>query len=100
MPDDHISQPAPGSLLVDMIGSKVVIDLRSTYVALGTLIGADELFLALKNADLHDLRDTDTTRELYVVDSKTTGIKRNRKRLLVLRSDMVAIARLDDVVDE
>ena len=56
--------------------------------------------MVLKNADLHDLRDTDTTRENYIVESKTTGIKRNRKRVLVLRSDMVAIARLDDVVDE
>jgi small nuclear ribonucleoprotein (snRNP)-like protein len=100
MPDEPISQPEPGSLLAEMIGGKVVIDLRSTFVALGTLIGADELFLALKNADLHDLRDTDTTREIYVVESKLTGIKRNRKRVLVLRSDMVAIARLEDVVDE
>ena len=100
MPDESISQPPHGSLLVDMIGAKVVIDLRSPYVALGTLIGADELFLALKSADLHDLRDTDTNRENYIVESKTTGVKRNRKRLLVLRSDMVAIAKLDDVVDE
>ena len=100
MSDDLMSQPAPGSLLADMIGGKVVIDLRSTYVALGTLIGADEQFLALKNADLHDLRDTDTTRENYIAESKATGIKRNRKRLLVLRSDMVAVAKLDDVVDE
>jgi small nuclear ribonucleoprotein (snRNP)-like protein len=100
MADDPISQPAPGSLLVDLIGQRVVIDLRSTYVALGTLIGADELFVALKNADLHDLRDTDTTRENYIAESKATGIKRNRKRVLVLRSDMVAVARLEDFVDE
>ncbi|HEX4591444.1 MAG TPA: hypothetical protein VH120_16025 [Gemmataceae bacterium] len=90
----------PRSLLDDMIGGKVVIDLRSTYVALGTLVGADEHFLELKNADLHDLRDTDTTRENYIAESKATGIKRNRKRVLVLRSDMVAVARLEDFVDE
>ena len=100
MAEEPISQPAPGSLLAELIGGKVVIDLRSTYVALGTLIGADELFVVLKNADLHDLRDTDTTRENYIVESKATGIKRNRKRVLVMRSDMVAITRLDDIVDE
>ena len=77
-----------------------MIDLRSTFVALGTLVGADDHFLELKNADLHDLRDTDTTRENYIAESKATGIKRNRKRVLVLRSDMVAVARLDDFVDE
>ncbi|HEX4592565.1 MAG TPA: hypothetical protein VH120_21760 [Gemmataceae bacterium] len=90
----------PGSLLDDLMSGKVVIDLRSTYVALGTLVGADEQFLELKNADLHDLRDTDTTRENYIAESKATGIKRNRKRVLVLRSDMVAVARLEDFVDE
>jgi hypothetical protein len=60
----------------------------------------DELYLELKNADLHDLRDTDTTRENYVAASRATGVKRNRKRVLLVRSDIVAISRLEDVVDE
>ena len=38
-------------------------------------------YLELRNADLHDLRDTDTTRENYVAASAATGIKRNRKKL-------------------
>jgi hypothetical protein len=87
-------------MIDELIGEKVVIDLRSQYVALGTLQRADELYLELKNADMHDLRDTDTTREQYVVDSKITGIKRNRKRVLVIRHEVVSIAKLDDVVDE
>jgi small nuclear ribonucleoprotein (snRNP)-like protein len=87
-------------MLDEMIGQRVVVDLRSEYVCLGTLQRFDELFLELRNADLHDLRDTDTTRERYVVDSKSTGIKRNRRRLLLLRREMVAIALLEDVVDD
>jgi hypothetical protein len=83
-----------------MIGEKVVIDLRSEFVCLGTLLRVDEQFVELKNADLHDLRDTDTSRELYVAESQKTGVKRNRRRVLVLLSEMVAVARLDDVVDE
>ncbi len=82
------------------MGQKVVVDLRSTFVCLGTLQRWDELCLELKNADLHDLRDTQTTRENYVAASLTTGIKRNRKRVLLCRSDVVAISRLEDVVDE
>jgi hypothetical protein len=84
----------------EFLGQKVVIDLRSTFVCLGTFQRADEHYLEVRNADLHDLRDTDTTRENYVAASKATGIKRNRKRVLVVRNDVVAIARLDDVVDE
>jgi small nuclear ribonucleoprotein (snRNP)-like protein len=87
-------------MLEEMLGQRVVVDLRSQYVCLGTLQRVDELFLELRNADLHDLRDTDTTREQYVVDSKVTGIKRNRRRLLLVRAEMVAIALLDDVADD
>ncbi len=87
-------------MLEEFIGQEIVIDLRSEYVCLGTLISIQELYLELKNVDLHDLRDTDTTREQYVMESRETGIKRNRKRLLVVRNDVVAISRLADVVCE
>jgi hypothetical protein len=87
-------------MLDDLIGQRVVIDLRSEFVCLGTLSRADEHFLDLRNADLHDLRDTDTTRENYVAASAATGIKRNRRRLLLVRAEIVAISRLEDVVDE
>jgi small nuclear ribonucleoprotein (snRNP)-like protein len=86
-------------MLNEFIGEKVVIDLRSEFVCLGTLSQIDEHFLELKNADLHDLRDTDTSRENYVAANVKTGIKRNRKRVMILRSDVVAVARLDEVVD-
>jgi hypothetical protein len=87
-------------MLDEFIGQKVVIDLRSTFVCLGTLVRVDDLYLDLKNADVHDMRDTDTSRENYIAASKATGIKRNRKRALVVRNEMVAISRIEDVVDE
>ena len=87
-------------MLQEYVNEKVVIDLRSQYVCMGTLLRFDEHFLELKNADLHDLRDTDTTRENYVNSSVSTGVKRNRKRVLIFRTDVVAIARLDDIVDD
>ncbi len=86
-------------MLQDFINARVVIDLRSPFVCLGTLLRFDEQFLELKNADLHDLRDTDTSRENYVAASKATGVKRNRKRVMIFRSDVVAVAKLEDVVD-
>jgi hypothetical protein len=87
-------------MLEEILGQVVVVDLRSPYVCLGTLKRVDADFLELQNADLHDLRDTDTSREKYVADSHATGIKRNRKKLWLLRSEVVAVARLVDVVEE
>jgi hypothetical protein len=86
-------------MLEELIGAKVVIDLRSTYVCLGTLKKVEPDYLELRNADLHDLRDTETTRENYIAATITTGIKRNRKKLWVMRAEIVAIARLADVVE-
>jgi hypothetical protein len=83
----------------ELIGEIVVIDLRSTFVCLGKLTKVTPDYLELKYADLHDLRDTDTSRENYVAASAATGIKRNRKKLLLMRAEIVAIARLKDVVE-
>jgi hypothetical protein len=84
----------------ELVGETVVIDLRSTFVCIGKLMKVTPDFLELRNADLHDLRDTETTRENYIADSAATGIKRNRKKLFLMRSDMVAIARLEDVAHD
>jgi len=86
-------------MLDELLGEKVVIDLKSPFVCLGTLIRVEDHFLELKGADLHDLRDTETTRENYVAASVRTGIKRNRKKVVLFRADVVAISRLGDVSD-
>jgi small nuclear ribonucleoprotein (snRNP)-like protein len=87
-------------MLDEFLNQKVVVDLSSTFVAMGKLTRYDDHFLELKAADLHDLRDTETSRENYIAASVSTGIKRNRKRVLIRRDQMVAISLLDEVVDE
>ncbi|GIW86284.1 MAG: hypothetical protein KatS3mg108_0608 [Isosphaeraceae bacterium] len=77
-----------------------MLDLRSRFVCLGTLTAADDQFLELRDADLHDLRDSSATRETYVFDSRRLGIRRNRKRVLVARDELVGIAAFDDVVSD
>jgi hypothetical protein len=91
---------AEKAMLEELIGQKLVIDMRSTFVCLGTLERIDEHYLEMRNADLHDLRDTQSTRENYVAAALSTGVKRNRKRVLLNRADLVAISRQDEVVDE
>ncbi len=84
-------------MLEEFVNGKVVVDLRSPYVCIGTLVRIDADWLELRNVDLHDFRDTDTSRENYVAASHATGIKRNRKRVLVARADVVAVTRFDDI---
>jgi small nuclear ribonucleoprotein (snRNP)-like protein len=87
------------NLLAGLMGQVVVVDLKSSYVCLGTLVSCDELFLELKDADLHDFRDSSATREVYVYDSARLGIHRNRARVLIRLDDVIALTRFADVAE-
>ena len=92
-------EASPSPKLDLLLGTVIVADLASTYVCIGTLAGVDDHFLELTDADLHDFRDSRASRETYVYDSLRVGIRRNRKRVLVSRADVIAVARLEDVIE-
>jgi len=83
----------------ELVGRVVVLDVASPYVFVGTLAGHGPGGVTLENADVHDLRDTNATRELYLLESKQHGVRANRKRVFVRRDEIVSISLLDDVVD-
>ena len=78
-------------------GEIIVLDLASPYVILGRLAGEDERYFILEEADVHDLRDSSTTREQYVLDSRQHGIGVNRKRVFVSKDNVVSLSALSDV---
>jgi hypothetical protein len=92
---DHELSPS----MAELIGQVVVLDLKSSYVCLGTLVALDGLFFAVEDADLHDFRDSTATREVYVYDSARLGIRRNRARVLVRRDEVVAVTRFADIAE-
>jgi len=81
-----------------LLGEQVVLDVTSPYVYLGRLEEVVPGFLILVEADVHDLRDTATTRERYVRERGELGIHANRRRVWVRMDEVVGISRLDDVV--
>jgi len=81
------------------VDQEVVLDLSSPYVILGTLCAHDDHYLVLENVDLHDLRDSNTTREIYVRTAKQFGINPNRKRIYVQRREVVSLSVLADVLE-
>lgn len=82
----------------DLMGRSVVIDTSSPYVYLGRLVDRQGDFLVLQDVDAHDLRDTQTTREKYVLDARQLGITPNRHWTWVSMREVVAISRLEDVL--
>ncbi len=94
IPADAFGSPAAARLK----GRAVVLDLHSKYVVLGTLAGEDHRYLILKDADVHDLRDSTTTRDAYVLDARRHGIQSNRGRVLVRHEEIVSLSALEDVL--
>ena len=88
-----------GSLFGEYVGREVVLDVSSPFVYVGTLSGCDQHCLFLEDADVHDLRDTGTTRELYVLEAKRHGVNRNRKRVEVRIAEIVSVSALEDVIE-
>jgi hypothetical protein len=82
-----------------LLGQAVVIDLTGPFVILGKLRGVEGPYYVVEEADLHDLRDTTTTRDIYVLDAKRHGVNSNRKRVFVRCEGVVGISRLADVID-
>ena len=94
--------PDPGespSLIETLRDQQVVVDLKAPYVCIGTLRGVEGEYLELTDADLHDFRDGSATREFYSYDAARVGIRRNRKRVFIRRDEVVAVARLADLVE-
>ena len=84
--------------LGDYIGQLVVVDIDQSYLVIGRLVGAASTHLSLAEADLHDHQEANCSKEVYLLESRTLGVRANRARVDIPRHRMLAISRLEDVV--
>ena len=87
------------SSVEEFIGKHVVVDVEAPFVYLGRLQAIHDKTLVLKGADVHDLRDSATTREVYVRESRVHGIQPNRKTVYIRLDKVVSISPLEDVIE-
>ena len=81
------------------LGCEVVVDTHAAnLVYLGRLERISKESLCLKSADVHDLAESRTLREVYVMESKKLGIRANRKEVTIRMEEVVSISRLEDIV--
>lgn len=85
--------------LKDLVGREVVLDVEGLNLYAGTLASVDEWFYELTDADVHDGDASNTTRDLYIINVRRYGIKKNRNRVLIRRSRVVSLSLLSDVTD-
>ena len=80
------------------IKKKIVLDTNSAWIYIGLLEKVLENCVVLSDVDIHDSKDTMTSKERYVLDSKKTGIKSNRHKTFVNLDYVVSFSPLDDVI--
>lgn len=83
--------------LAGLIGQVVVVDLDESYLVIGTLTGVDQHHLAFKEADLHDHREANCSKDIYLLETRQLGVRFNRKQVAIPRSRVLAICRLEDI---
>ena len=76
----------------------VVIDVESPVVYIGRLLEANECFVTLADVDIHDLRNSTVSKEVYVMEAAQNGIQPNRRIVKVKQSEVLSISRLSDVI--
>ena len=81
-----------------LIGRDVVIDTDSSFLYIGRLEAADDHFVAVSTVDVHDMRDSRATKEIYVMDATKYGVRANRKAVYVAKERILSVSLLEDVV--
>lgn len=86
--------------LVAMIGDEVVLDTGTPIVYIGKLTDVTDHVFVLDRADMHDCRDGHAQVEHYVTEAKQDGVTANRRKVVVMRSTVISVSRLKDIIAE
>ena len=84
--------------LSPLIGTQVVVDVDGPLVYIGTLEEIHSNTLLLVDADAHDLRETATSTDRYLIQTCQHGIRANRRSVTVMARHVVSISPLDAVI--
>ena len=82
-----------------LIGQTVILDTSSQLLYIGRLKSADGFFFELEEADVHDSQESSTAKEVYLIESKKYGVKKNRKSVHVRAGLVVSLSLLEDVIE-
>ena len=81
-----------------MLNEPVVLDTATPVIYLGTLIQVTDTVLVLDGVDMHDFCVGHAQKEMYLAEASRDGISVNRRNIVVLRSAVISVSRLADVV--
>ena len=79
-------------------GETVVVDTCTTHIYVGTFKEMTDRFLTLTDADVHDVAEGGSTKEMYALETRRHGVQKNRREVLIRNDVIVSLSKLDDVI--
>ena len=86
------------SALSDYVGKDVVVDTSTSFVYIGRLTDDRGTFYVLEDVDIHDRNESQTSKEVYVMEAKRFGVKKSRTRTMVRSDLVVSVSLLEEVI--
>lgn len=81
-----------------MLNAQVVLDTGSPIIYIGTLSEFTDDVFVLADADMHDCREGHANKEVYIAEAHSEGIAINRRSVVVMRSAVISVSRIADIV--
>lgn len=82
-----------------LVGGEVVVDTRGPFLYIGTLDSVNSNSLRLSDVDVHDLRETNTSKDYYLIQSLKSGVRSNRRSVFVLSKEIISISLLSSIIE-
>ena len=82
------------------LNKNVVLDTDSHWLYIGTLKAIEKDCYLVENVDAHDLRETTTSRDNYLIGVKNHGLVINRKEAKVIKEKVIGVSRLEDILEK
>jgi len=83
-----------------MVKEQVVLDTATPIVYIGKLMEITDDVFVLEEADMHDCRDGHANKEVYLAEAHRDGVAVNRRKVVVMKSVVISVSRLADIVRE
>ena len=84
-------------ILEKNIGKQIVLDTRSSWVYIGTLEKVTGSYVVLSQTDVHESKASSTSKEVYIFETRATGIQANREMVFINLDYVVSFSLLKDV---
>ncbi|MCK4245038.1 MAG: hypothetical protein KAX20_05380 [Candidatus Omnitrophica bacterium] len=86
--------------LKDYLNKIVVLDTDSRWLYIGTLKAIEEDCYTIEDVDAHDLKETTTSRQNYLIEVNAHGLVVNRKMVRVCKEKVVGISTLEEILEK